>query len=98
MYGSIFRFTLKPGGEAEAMEMFDAERSSETGRLRAAGLVASYIFRLDNGGHMGVAIFEDREKYLANANDPRQDEWYRKFRALAEEDPEWNDGEVISTF
>ena len=45
---------------------------------------------------MMVAVFESKETYEANANDPAQDAWYRKFRALLTADPEWNDGEVTA--
>jgi hypothetical protein len=95
MYGSIFRFNFKPGGEEEARKLMEAENDDQ--RLKGSGLKASYIFKLDKGGYMGVAVFESKEKYVANANDPKQDEWYRKFRALTEADPEWNDGEIISS-
>jgi len=97
MYGSIFRFQLKPGKEQEALKMFGMEEAQEGQRLRGSGMVGSYLFKLDNGGYMGVAVFENKDKYVANANDPKQDEWYRKFRALTEADPEWNDGEVVAS-
>ena len=97
MYGSIFRFKVKAGAEDELRRMLGHQDAAERQRLKDGGMVASYLFRLDNGGHMGVAVFESKEKYTANANDPRQDEWYRKFRALTEADPEWSDGEIISS-
>ena len=96
MYGSIFRFQLKDGKEDEVVRLLQAEGSGDEERLRGSGMVASYIFKLDKGGHMGVAVFESQDAYVANAADPRQDEWYRKFRALLEADPEWNDGEIIA--
>lgn len=95
MYGTIFRFQPKAGSEAELLRQFNEEVGAS--RLPGAGMKASYVFKLDNGGYMGVAVFDSKEKYVANANDPRQDEWYRKFRALLDADPEWNDGEVVAS-
>jgi hypothetical protein len=97
MYGSIFRFQPLPGKEQDLTDLMRAEERQDAQRLKAAGWVSTYVFKLDQGGMMGVAIFESKEKYQANASDPRQDEWYRKFRALLASDPEWNDGEVIAS-
>ena len=36
---------------------------------------------------IGVAVFEDKEAYLANGNDPEQDAWFRKLRTLLQSDP-----------
>ena len=95
MYGTIFRFQVKPGKDQELHRLVQ-EDTAENARLRAAGMVASYVYKLDNGGYMGAAIFENKEKYVANANDPAQDRWYRRFRELLEADPEWNDGEIVA--
>jgi hypothetical protein len=95
VYGTIYRFQIKPGKEAELKRFFEMEGSEEDKRLKAAGLVSAQLFKLDKGGYMGVAVFENKEKYVANANDPEQDRWYRQFRELLEADPEWNDGEVV---
>jgi hypothetical protein len=40
-----------------------------------------------------VAVFNDRETYMRNADDPAQDERYQRIRALLSEDPTWTDGE-----
>jgi hypothetical protein len=44
-----------------------------------------------------VVMFEDRESYHRNADDPAQHEEYLKMRALLEADPEWTDGEWMET-
>jgi heme-degrading monooxygenase HmoA len=41
-----------------------------------------------------IAVFEDRDAYYANANDPAQHERYLEYRALLEDDPTWIDGEI----
>jgi hypothetical protein len=43
-----------------------------------------------------VAIFEDKETYLANADSPTQHEQYLKFRSFLVDDPEWHDGFILS--
>lgn len=97
MYGSVFSFNIQPGKEAEALALLEANRSNEQRRLSNAGWQETLIFKLDNGGYMGVAVFESKEKYHANANDPAQGEWYMTFRSFLEADPVWHDGEVIAT-
>jgi len=44
---------------------------------------------------MGIAVFDSKESYRANAEDPEQDAFYQRWRALMDADPEWNDGEII---
>jgi hypothetical protein len=44
---------------------------------------------------MLVVLFQDKESYLANANDPEMNKEYEAYRALLDADPVWNDGEVI---
>ncbi len=43
-----------------------------------------------------VAVFKDRESYKANADDPLQHERYLIFRSFLADDPEWNDGVIVS--
>ena len=92
MYGTIYRLRPKAGKEADViriMDEWDRER-----RPKVKGSIAGYLFKLDKGGMMGVALFESKEAYVANANDPEQDAWYRQFRALMVADPQWFDGKL----
>ena len=41
-----------------------------------------------------LAVFTDKASYVANANDPEQDRWYRGLRELLAADPTWEDGEI----
>jgi hypothetical protein len=93
MYGTVFHMQPKIGTEDEVVRLM--EQWARDRGPKVAGFVSSNLFKLDNGGMMGVAIFESKEKYDANANDPDQDRWFRRLRELLESDPEWNDGEVI---
>lgn len=94
MYGTISRIMPKPGKEEaviQAMKEWQRDR-----RPQVKGAVGGYLYRLDKGGMMMAYVFENRETYVANADDPAQDRWFQSFRALLATDPEWNDGEVIA--
>jgi len=96
MYGSVYKIRPKAGKEQDIvgiMEEFDRER-----RPKVKGALGGLMFKLDNGGMMGVAIFDSRENYRANAESPEQDAFYRRFRDLLESDPEWNDGEIVTSW
>ena len=70
----------------------DSER-----RPNVRGVVGGDLMKpdADMGDLIGVAVFEDKEAYLANGNAPEQDAWFRKLRALLESDPAWEDGEYV---
>jgi len=96
MYGSIFRMKVKPGQEQKLVEMF--KEWEQQRRPRVKGAVASYLLKPDRKRNemVGVAVFQDKQTYRANADDPEQDRWYRRMRELLEADPEWEDGEYIA--
>ena len=97
VYGTVYRFQAKPAKEQELQRLLEMEERDELQRLRAAGMIASYVYKLDQEGYMGAVLWDSKERYHANANDPAQDQWYRRFRDLLQADPEWNDGEVVAS-
>ena len=42
-----------------------------------------------------MAVFEDKDAYLANGNDPAQHGWFMKLRELLQSDPAWEDREFV---
>jgi len=92
MYGTVARMRVKAGKEQEVLKMAD-EASSIT------GFVFSHVYKLDGGNneYILVAGFDSKEAYAKNANSPEQHERYLAYRELLESDPEWNDGEIVST-
>ncbi len=42
-------------------------------------------------------MFQDKESYMANANNPAQDAWYKELRELLVADPTWDDGEYVAS-
>jgi hypothetical protein len=95
MYGSIFRMKLKPGTEQELKDVIEEWEKERIPKIQ--GNVHTLVLKPDNNSKelIGVAIFPDKTSYIANADDPEQDKWYRKMRELLEEDPAWEDGEFI---
>ncbi len=92
MYGTIARMRLKEGAEA-AMERLTEEFKT----FNVPGYLGEYVYRTDADPreHYLVVLFESKEAYWANAQDPAQNTRYEQLRALLEDDPEWHDGEII---
>jgi hypothetical protein len=93
MYGTIAHFRIRPGTRDEFIKVMDS-----FGDEPIAGWMADYYFQMDKDPEefFLVAIFEDKESYLSNADSPEQHERYLKFRSFLVDDPEWNDGLIVS--
>ena len=96
MYGTVFRMKVSRGQEqkvAQIFEEWDRER-----KPNVPGALGGFLLKPDNksGELIGVAIFQDKAAYMANADDPEQDRWYRRLRELLQADPEWQDGEYLA--
>ena len=92
VYGTVARMRAKPGSGDQLMEVL-----LEYEDLGIPGFVASHVYRLDDNpdDYYMAVLFEDRESYRRNAEDPAQDKRYRRLRELLEADPKWHDGEVV---
>jgi antibiotic biosynthesis monooxygenase len=93
MYGTIARFRIRSGVKDEFIKTMDS-----FGDAMIPGWVADYYFQMDKDSEEFylVAIFKDKETYVANADSPQQHEQYLKFRSFLIEDPEWHDGFIVS--
>jgi len=93
MYGTIARFRIKPGTRDEFIKVMDS-----FGDVIIPGWVVDYYFQMynDPDEYYLVAIFKDRDAYEENADSPEQHERYLKFRSFLVDDPEWNDGWIVS--
>jgi hypothetical protein len=93
MYGTVARLRIKPGME----EAFQAESKRQEARQLPGG-VASYVYQMDGDSSefFLVVMFESKEAYVANAQDPRQHEDYLHLMGFLAAEPEWNDGEIVS--
>jgi hypothetical protein len=90
MYGTVARTRVKPENREALRKVTSHQRYQEV-----PGFVSSYVlFENDSDVAWLFAIFQDRETYERNADDPAQNERYLEYRALMEEDPEWHDGTI----
>lgn len=92
MYGTVTRYRITPGAEAQLVEL-----SRELEQRRPPGFVTGFVYRLDSGGdeYVTAAIYSDRESYRRNAADPAQQDWFRRLSELLVGEPQWSDGEVV---
>ena len=95
MYGTVATLKVKPGSQdalAELNERWWAERGS-----KVQGAVSSIIYKTDKdpNEYVLVAVFESKEAYTKNADDPEQDKWFREMASHFAAEPVWNDGEVV---
>ena len=95
MYGTIFRMQVKRGQEQRVAQLFKEWEQERKPKVK--GAVTGFLLKPDNRPDVmiGVAVFADKASYAANADDPGQDQWYQKLRALLQADPEWEDGEYV---
>lgn len=93
MYGTIAHFRIKPGVKDEFIKTMDSFSNA-----MIPGWVADYYFQMDKDSEdfYLVAIFKDKETYVANADSPQQHEQYLQFRSFLIDDPEWHDGFIVS--
>jgi heme-degrading monooxygenase HmoA len=93
VFGTVGRAHVKPENRDKLVEeMGDPAYTS------IPGYRTSFLMFPENRENevLIVAMFEDAASYWKNADDPAQDERYRRFRALLEDDPEWSDGEWLA--
>jgi quinol monooxygenase YgiN len=93
MYGTIARFRIKPGTRDEFIKTMDG-----FGDAVIPGWKADYYFQMDKDPDEFylVAVFQNKERYQANADAPDQHDRYLKFRSFLVADPEWHDGQIVS--
>ena len=96
MYGTIFRMTPKAGQQQAILDVFDEWERER--RPNVQGALGGYLFKPDASASelLGIAIFESKEAYVANADNAEQNEWFSKLRNLLESDPVWEDGEYVA--
>ena len=96
MYGSIFRMRVKSDQEQAVVDLFDEWETKR--KAQARGSIGGLLMKPDRGSgeFIGVALFEDKPSYRANADDPEQSKWYERLRKLLEDDPDWEDGEYVA--
>jgi quinol monooxygenase YgiN len=87
MYGTIAKFRMN-ADHLPALQAMAGEGGPAPGQAQVFIMKAD----ADPREFWLVAIFDSEEAYRANADSPEQDEFYRKWRAMLDADPEWHDG------
>jgi quinol monooxygenase YgiN len=93
MFGTVGRLKVKPGKLDELIATFAGE-----GR-EIDGSIAYYIYKVEDKENELIlaVVFRDKDSYMRNADDPAQDDQYRKLVDLLEGPPSWEDGEIIAS-
>jgi quinol monooxygenase YgiN len=93
MYGTVARMKIKPGQMERFLEVARRDEPQDP----SAGLVASYVYRMDSDPNelLLAVVFRDKESYRRNAESPDQDKAYREWLEHLDGEPEWHDGEVV---
>ena len=93
-----FRIKAKPGERDAVIGMFD--RWQKERRPKARGYVRSILTSSlkDPNEFMVGVMFDSKENYDANSNDPEQGTWYQDLRAHLAADPDWFDGKLERDF
>jgi heme-degrading monooxygenase HmoA len=94
MYGTVARFSLRPGAEAAMQALVREFDAIDPG---IPGFRGELVYRSDRdpSEYYLAVLFDSREAYVANANHPEQHRRYLRLRELLSADPEWHDGEVV---
>jgi quinol monooxygenase YgiN len=91
MYGTVAKMRVK----AENVDAVRKVMAAQMEGAKPAGYIQSYVLsENDSDTQWLFVMFEDKASYMANADDPAQNERYMEFRAHMEADPEWHDGMI----
>ena len=92
MYGTIFNLSIKLGHEETLLAALKEDVISR----KPEGMIGWFVMNPDDKDEwLGVAIFESREAYVANANSPEQHESFLKLMEHLESEPTWTDGTYV---
>ena len=89
MYGTIFHLNIKAGHQDALLREFHENETPD-------GMVAWFVMDPDGKDEwIAVAVFKNKDKYVANANSATQHASFLKMMEHLESEPEWIDGEYV---
>jgi len=93
MYGTVAHMRVKAGHQDDLVNLI-GEWNAEF-RPKISGAVSGYMVREDSDPQnmIMIGIFESKDTYQKNANDPDQDQWFQRIMEHLESEPQWHDGE-----
>jgi quinol monooxygenase YgiN len=82
---------VKPGKLDELIATFKEDQR------QPAGSLGYYLYKVEGKENdlILAVVFKDKESYFKNADDPSQDDAYRKMVSLLDGVPTWEDGEIV---
>jgi hypothetical protein len=90
MYGTVARMRVRSENRPALRAVVEAQTQPGI-----PGMITSFVLWEDGGDVAWLfAVFEDRDAYERNADDPAQHQRYLEYRALLDDEPEWHDGEI----
>ena len=90
MFGTVAKMQVQPGKQDELRSTMQSQMTDPV-----PGYVKSYVLMEDGSDTLWLTVlFEDKDSYMKNADDPAQHERYVAMRALLAADPEWHDGTI----
>lgn len=91
MYGTIFNLNVKSGHKEKLIELMKNQARNPEGML------AWFLMHPDDDEDLiGVAVFENKDAHLANANNPDQHEYFMAIMEHLNSEPTWTDGEYVA--
>jgi quinol monooxygenase YgiN len=91
VYGTVSKTQVKEGNREKLRALMQDQMASRA----VSGFITSYVLYENNSETAWLfVLFEDKESYDRNADDPAMDANYQAYRALMEADPEWHDGAI----
>ena len=89
MYGTIFNLDIKPGHHEAFLETLKRESTP-------IGMSAWFVMNPDEKTEwIGVAVFESKESYVANADSPEQHQSFLRMMEHLNSEPTWTDGTYV---
>ena len=89
MYGTIFKLDIKPGHHEALLEALRGQHIPK-------GSTAWFVMKPDEEDEwIGVAVFESKEAYVANADTAEQHEMFLRLMEHLETEPKWTDGTYV---
>ena len=93
MYGTVANIRVKAGHQGDLTKLIQEWNTERKPKIH--GAQTGYLVQLDSDPQdmIMIGIFDNKDVYTKNADDPEQDRWFRRMMEHLESEPDWHDGE-----
>jgi len=93
MYGTVANIRVKAGHQGDLTKLIQEWNTERKPKIH--GAQTGYLVQLDSDPQdmIMIGIFDNKDVYTKNADDPEQDRWFRRLMEHLESEPDWHDGE-----